>query len=146
MKPFTFNINSYDNMLGQNSAHNVKIIASGFPTRYRYFKCKVLNFNYNFQTLSDPWRATKLIYLISDNLISGDRPNTNNRGSDIIANMTGLGGLNNNIGNEFIIANPNSQTLNFQLVDHTFSDISARINNSENTVWVLTLLCTPIEE
>lgn len=146
MNSFTFNIHSYDNTLGVNSANNVKIIPSGFPTQYKYFKCKVLDFNFNFQTLTDVWRATKLFYLVSDNLISGDRPTTNNRGVDILANMTGLGGLNNNIGNEFIIANPNGKTLNFQLVDHTFTNTAGNINVIENTVWILTLLVTPIED
>ena len=105
-----------------------------------------MDFNYNFQTLTANWRETKLFYLVSDNLISGDRPTTANRGVDIIANMTGVTGLNNNIGNEFIIANPNGKTLSFQLVDHTFTYTAGNINVTENIVWILTLLVTPIED
>ncbi len=144
---FTYTITSRESTLGANQANNVKINVSGFPTQYKYFKCKVLNFNYNFMTLTDVWRNTKLFYLVSDNLVAGDRPTSSNKGFDIIANMTGLGGLNNNVGNEFIIANPNEKTLNFQLVDQTFANIVGNINmNGEGTVWILSLLITPIED
>jgi hypothetical protein len=145
MKSFTFNIHSYDNILGVDSANNVKIVPFGFPTQYRYFKCKVLNFNYNFYTLTDVWRTTKLFYIVSDNFMVGDKPKTGNRSNDILAHMTGLGGLNNNLGNEFIIENPNGKTINFELVDHTFTNLAGNINVTENTVWILQLLITPIE-
>lgn len=145
MNSFTFNIHSYDNTLGINSANNVKIVPTGFPIQYKRFKCKVLGFNYNFYTLTDVWRTTKLFYLVSNNLIAGDRPTTNNSSSDILAHMTGLGGLNNNLGNEFIIDNPNNKIINFELVDHTFTNLAGNINVTENTVWILQLLITPIE-
>ena len=145
MTSFTYTLTSYDNILGINQANNVKISANGFPTEYKYFKCKVLNFNLNYQTLTANWKDTKLFYLISDNLVYGDRPSCSNRASDIIANTAGVGGLNNNNGTEFIVANLDGKTVNFQVVDHTFTNIAGNMNVTENTAWVLSLLITPIE-
>ena len=49
MSSFTYTISSFDSITsgsgispGNNQAFNVKIITSGFPTQYKYFKCKVL--------------------------------------------------------------------------------------------------------
>ncbi len=147
MNSFTFNINSHDNTLGFNSAHDVKINPDGFPTQYKSFKCKVLNFMINSLTLLELLRESYLIYLVSDNLISGDRPRTSNRGVDIIAGIPGLDSLNSMVGNEFIISNPNGKTLNFQLFDNTFTQIpEVALNTNDTTAWLLTLLVTPIEE
>ena len=151
MTSFTYTITSFDSVINgavvSNQANNVKIITSGFSIQYKYFKCKVLDFNFNYQTINTPWRDTKLFHLICDNLVAGNRPTCSNRSSEIITSITGTG-QNNNIGNEFIIANLNGKTLNFQLVDQTFNMIpNGQINqtNPEVTAWVLSLLITPID-
>lgn len=155
MDSFTCNITSNDNIQGPNRMNDVKIKLTEFPPQYRYFKCKVLNFNYNFSTVdnTDAWRQFRNFYLVSDNLISGYHPTSGNRSFDIIANMTGHGGLNGTVGSEFTIENPNHKTLNFQFLDSDFVMVpDARINiasagGANNTsTWVLTLLITPIEK
>lgn len=150
MNSFTCNITSTDNILGLDHSNYVQVVLKGFPSEYRYFKCKVSNFNYNFYTVDNTnnWRQNRNFYLGSDNLITSYCPSSDvKRSSNVISHMTGHGGLHADSGSEFIMENPNNKIINFQLLDSNFVLVpDDKININFTTSWILSMVVTPIED
>ena len=147
MSSFTYTISSYDNILGNAVANNVKIVTSGFPTQYKYFKCQVVNFIINYGSLSTAlWRTGSYVMLLWNNALGIQNITSGSRVPQIIATANLIDGTMRNQNGSFIISNPNNQTLSFTLVDEAFAITDTVINlNGVNTCWTLTLELTPID-
>jgi hypothetical protein len=148
MNPFTYTISSIDNILGLSQANNVKIKVDNFPTQYKYFKCKVINFIINYGSFNNAWRPGSYVMLLCDNL-GINNISSGNRVSQIIAYTNLIDGVMTNNNGSFIIKNPNGSTLSFSLVLQSFlyANTTTIMNqNAVDTNWTLTLEITPIDD
>jgi hypothetical protein len=148
MNSFTYTISSTDNILGLSQANNVKIKVDNFPTQYKYFKCKVINFIINYGSFNNAWRPGSYVMLLCDNL-GMQNISSNNRTAQVIAYTNLIDGVMTNNNGSFIINNLNGSTLSFSLVLQSFlyANTATIMNqNGVDTNWTLTLEITPIDD
>jgi hypothetical protein len=146
MNSFTYTITSLDNTLGAASADNVKIQVNGFPTNYKYFKCRVSSFIINQGSFDNTFKPLSYIQLSCNNL-GFQNITSGQKTTQIIASANLVDGTMTNSTGSFVIANPNTKTLEFQLLNQLFGATTAVINqNTATTIWTLTLELTPISD
>jgi hypothetical protein len=147
MNKFTYTISSIDKNSPASDADDCNIFLSYLPTKYRLFVCKVQSFVINQGTIDGAFLDLHQIQLVSNNFVRKAAAGTGNRSLNVLAFADLLSGLNNSVGNTFIINNLNGNVINFQLLDETFSSINAAINqNGTDTNWSLTIELTGIKE
>jgi hypothetical protein len=147
MNKFTYTISSCDKTSSATDADNCNIYLSCFPTKYRLFICKVQSFVINQGSIDNAFSALHQIQLVSNNFIRKSASGTGNRSFNVLAFADLITGLNNNVGNTFIINNHNGSVIDFQLLDETFISINAEINqNGADTNWSLTIEITGIKD
>lgn len=147
MASFTYIISSLDDMSNPARASNCYISLGGLPERTRYFRCRVLNFSINSISLLANYLVVgdgHFLQLTSDNFIVGGG-RSGNKSLSTIATYS----LDTSVksGEVFTVANFNGKTINFKLLNEFEAPMDNVVNNNAvNTVWMLTLELTPIED
>lgn len=146
MDSFTYVISS-NNATSATTANNCYIKLAGLPN-YRKFKCEVIDFAIDIETLDLTTIVASYLVLTASSemqILDGImHPNKFNR----ICNINLFNGCMTSIrGNIFTVENFNSHTVNFQIGLPNLTLLpTGKINTTATTYWTLTLKMTPINE
>ena len=146
MSSFTYIISSADDLTNPSRAWNSYITLGGLPEGVRYFRCRVLNFAVNPCSFDAVYNAdTHIFHLASPNFML-DGARSGNKQFNIISTVTNKQPIMQQHGAVFKIANFNGKTINFQFLNEYEISSGLLLNqNGNNTIWVLTLELTPID-
>lgn len=147
MDSFTYVINSI-NSKDSLTANNCNIELAGLPN-YRKFKCEVIDFVLDVETLDlTTIVASYLSLVVSSEMQILDgvmHPRKFDRICNINLQVAGI--MTSLSGNVFTVGNFNKHTVNFQLLLPNMTRVlTANINQTNTTYWTLTLKMTPIIE
>jgi hypothetical protein len=146
MDSFTYIISS-SNSTTAATANNCFIELAGLPTN-RKFRCEVIDFALNYNTIDTTNMVEKYLFLTASNemqILDGvQHPQKFNKLCNI---SVSTGAMTSLFGHVFTVGNFNKHIVNFQigLPNNTLLPTN-RINQTNTTYWTLSLKMTPIAE
>ena len=144
-EPFLYYIHSRSALEGDDKANSCTIPLRGLPTTYKKFRCEVLNFMINASTLNNASGLLEFIGLTADTFVSHGYSTYKNGTADVVAEVYIADSMSFK-RNQFVVDNFQYKEVKFELVDvYGFLIEDALINQTNDTVWTLSLLLHPIE-